>query len=67
MKGSNVAAWAAAAAIVGAWQWYDHRKDFGAFSGDDVAKINSKVLDKNPQTKEGKLKNAKANVPKTDA
>ena len=56
MKGSNVAAWAAAAAIVGVWQWYDYQKDFGAFSGDDVAKMNSKVLDKNPQTKDAKKK-----------
>ena len=32
-----------------------------------VTVVSMAMGDKNPQTKEGKLKNAKANVPKTDA
>ena len=54
MKGSNVAAWALAAAVAGGWTYYEQQQANGSFSKSEETERNGKVLEETPQTAEAK-------------
>ena len=54
MKGSNVAAWALAAAVAGGWTYYEQQQANGSFSKSEETDRNGKVLEETPQTAEAK-------------